>query len=314
MYYTRLDGIVLDPEDLHGLRARVDGETSGNYARFRNGLTPDYPRVWRDLTYGIVALGMTVIATGLIGPAAIAIGALLIGYEIAYLQLFMHEAAHFGLAADRKNNDRIADCLICWMVGTDAVTYRATHWAHHRWLGSSEDTEITYRSALRPGFLLGMLTGFHAVRVFLFRKEIRAEAQSRKWRPLFIGMAAHGSLLAGLVFVGWWTAAVAWLAGMAIFFPFFATLRPLLEHRPTEAHAEDAAITRLFGDDFFSRTFGGAGFNRHMLHHLEPQVSYTRLPDLERYLMTTSASAELNVRRSTYSEAFAALLVSDRNG
>ena len=43
-------------------------------------------------------------------------------------------------------------------------------------------------------------------------------------------------------------------------------------------------------------------------------MSYTRLPDLEQYLMTTSAQAELDARRSTYSGAFAALVRRDRLG
>ena len=312
MYQSRLQASVFDPEDLHGLRSRVDAETAGEYAAFRNGLVADYAKICRDLASGHVALAATVAGVGLIGPIAVPVGAMLVGFFIAFLQLFIHEAAHYGLAADRRTNDLIANRLICWQVGTDIASYRATHWEHHRSLGTSKDTEVSYRNSLDPGFLAAMLTGIHALRVFVSRKEAPAKGKDRKPRPLLLGMAVHSCLIAGLVLLGWWPAAVAWLAGMGIFFPFFATLRQLLEHRP--ADGSEGAVTRLFGDDVFSRMFGGAGFNRHMLHHLEPQVSYTRLAELEKYLMATSASAELNARRSSYWSAFAAIARSDLRG
>ena len=36
----------------------------------------------------------------------------------------------------------------------------------------------------------------------------------------------------------------------------------------------------------FSRYFGGAGFNRHLLHHLDPSISYTRFDEFERFKNT----------------------------
>ncbi|HEX6071607.1 MAG TPA: fatty acid desaturase [Sphingomicrobium sp.] len=312
MYESRLQASVFDPEDLHGLRSRIDAETVGEYAAFRNGLTADYAKIRRDLASGYAALAATVAGVGIIGPIAVPIGAMLIGFFIAFVQLFIHEAAHYGLAADRRTNDRIANRLICWQVGTDIASYRATHWEHHRSLGTSKDTEVSYRNSLNPGFVAAMLIGIHALRVFVSRKEGPAKGKKLKLRPLLVGLAAHFCLIVGLVLLGCWQAAVAWLAGMSIFFPFFATLRQLLEHRPTDG--SEGAVTRLFGDDMFSRTFGGAGFNRHMLHHLEPQVSYTRLVELEKYLMATSASAELNARRCSYWSAFVAIVRSDLHG
>ncbi len=269
--------------------------------------------VWRDIAGGYLALAAIVALVGRRRDCRGAVpGAAAIGFTIAYLQLFIHEAAHFGLAADRETNDLLANRLICWQVGTDIVSYRATHWEHHRSLGGPDDTEVSYRNRLSVGFVAAMLTGIHALRVFTARKQAPAKDSTRTIRPLALGAAAHLLILAGLVAVGCWPAALAWIGGMAIFFPFFGTMRQLLEHRPATGEGGNAAVTRLFGDDPFSRLFGGAGFNRHMLHHLEPQVSCTRLSDLEDYLMTTSARAELDARRSTYWSAFTALVRSDR--
>ena len=70
----------------------------------------------------------------------------------------------------------------------------------------------------------------------------------------------------------------------------------------------------MFGGDVFSRTFGGAGFNRHLLHHIEPQVSYTRYDALEDWLMNTSIAPALDVRRASYVRTFAALVSEGRRG
>ena len=70
----------------------------------------------------------------------------------------------------------------------------------------------------------------------------------------------------------------------------------------------------MFGRHLFSRTFGGAGFNRHLLHHIEPQVSYTRYDALETWLMSTSIAPALDSRRASYVRTFAALVSEGRRG
>ena len=315
MFQARIEPAIFDPEDLHSLRARINAETGGHYSAFRNNLSADHRRVMRDIVGGYVAMAAIIFATATIGLLAIPLGAVLIGFAVAYLQLFIHEGAHYGLAADRKANDRIANIFICWQVGTEIGSYRMTHWQHHRALGGPGDTEVSYRNPLRLGFIAAMLTGVHALRVFLSRGNAPVKDKVKASRgPLLRGVAVHAVFLAALLIVGWWPAAIAWIGGMAVFFPFFATVRQLLEHRPAGSEGGQLAVTRLFGDGIVERIFGGAGFNRHMLHHLEPQISYTRLRDLEAYLMTTSASAELDARRSTYMRAFGELFRSDRRG
>lgn len=321
MYQSHVEAAPFDPEDLTGLRARVMAETFGQYQEVRQGLEPDYRRVRRDIALGYVGLAAVVALVGSIdgmvaGFAAAIAGAAAIGFLIAYLQLFIHEAAHYNLAADRKANDRIANRFICWQVGTDIASYRRTHWEHHRSLGTATDTEVSYTNRLSPRFLAEMLTGVHALRVFFGRRKAEpvVEGKGEGRRALLIGTTIHLVLIAGLVLVGAWPAALAWIGGMGIFFPFFATLRQLLEHRPRSGEGAGAAVNRLFGDGPFAGLFGGAGFNRHLLHHMEPQLSYTRLREFEAFLMTTSARDELDARRTTYGRAFADLLRSDRNG
>lgn len=320
MYQAHIEAAPFDPEDLTGVKARVMAETLGQYQQVRQGLAPDYGRVRRDVALGYIALAFVLVLAGtagglVAGLAAATAGAVAVGFLVAYLQLFIHEAAHYNLAADRAANDRIANRFICWQVGTDIASYRRTHWEHHRSLGTATDTEVSYTNRLSLRFLIEMLTGVHALRVFLGRNKV-APASGKAgggMKPLAIGASIHLVLIAGLVALGAWPAALAWIGGMGIFFPFFATLRQLLEHRPRDGEGGGAAVNRLFGDGPFARIFGGAGFNRHLLHHMEPQLSYTRLREFEAFLMTTSAREELDARRTTYGRAFADLIRSGRN-
>ena len=314
-----------EPLDLAGLRRRIDLETANGYRSLRRSLTPDYARVRRDIAFGYMTLTAILLCVSIpqglaSGLVAAALGAIAVGYGIAYLQLFIHEAAHFNLAPDRAVNDRMANRLICWQVGTDIAAYRRTHADHHRYLGRAGDTEVSYTRPLTARFLLEMLTGVHALRVFLGRgRGDAAPARAAASRaPLARGAAAHLAIMATLLALGAWPAALAWAGGVGVAFPFFATIRQLLEHRPTAVVADlteganEGAVTRLFDDGLFARTLGGAGFNRHLLHHLEPQVSYTRLAELEGFLLNTSARAALDARRSTYFAAFKELWAHDR--
>lgn len=306
-------------DDFAALKTRVQAETGGTYGRYRNTLTPRFAVVWRDIGFGYAALAAIFPAVGSVdgllpGLAAATLGAIGVGIAIAYLQLFIHEAAHANLAATRRASDRIGDALIAWQVGTSVAAYRATHFDHHRHLGHARDGERSYVHALTPRLIVAMLTGIHAIRIFAARGNAPKAGGSKL--PLLRGAAIHAALLATLVALGAWPAALAWLGGLAIVYPFLATLRPLLEHRPAGADAlrrgDSAAVTRMFADGPIARIFGAAGFDRHLLHHWEPQVSYTRLAELDAYLSRTSLGPILDSRRTTYAQAFRDILASDR--
>jgi fatty acid desaturase len=136
-----------------------------------------------------------------------------------------------------------------------------------------------------------------------------------RWRQRLIAPSVHGTILAGALGLDWWPLSAAWAIGFLVFLPFFFSVRQVLEHRGDMAdrrvnyhRVPHGAENRLFGDGLVASTFGGAGFNRHLLHHWEPQVSYTRLKDLERYLMDTELAEALAARRTTYLRTFCRLL------
>lgn len=306
------------------------------YKEFRTGLKPDHARVWRDLVPGHLALVTTLVALAWAQPrlpmpgaqaALVAAGAVVLGAVINYVILFLHEAAHHGLHPDRSTNDRLGYAFVGILLGADMAAYRASHFEHHRRLGEPGDTEHAYFDAPGWGLVFSLLTGTYAVRAALARRYMLggspaapADAASppapgRKlpW-PLLGGLAFHAVLVGGLLLAGRWVPAAAWVAAMGAIFPLLGAMRQTLEHRAEAAEAAvdyatvpHGATSRLFGDGLFASFFGGAGFNRHLLHHFEPSVSYTRLGELEAFLRETPLAPYLESRTTTYGRTLRAL-------
>jgi len=307
----------------HTLRAKLVDSKGRRYSHLVRALRPNYARVYRDIALGygmLIISGLLTVWLSLVGsPPVLTVvaGALLIGYWIAYLQLFIHEGAHFNLAPRRTTNERVCDGLIGWIIGTSVKRYRLVHFQHHRALGTVDDSEISYFLPLNLVFQFNAAFGVRALRVFLARARYVAEADQKNSaakhmdRLLFAGVAAHTLIVALLLLAGGIPSALAWIVGVVMVFPSLGGLRQLLEHRDIDAdpaidysRTNHGAFTRMFGNDPISATFGGAGFTRHLLHHWEPQVSYTNLPELESILMETELAPIIEARRSSYAATF----------
>lgn len=297
-----------------------------SYAQYRDTLTPRYGAVALDIGKGYVCLALLTTALFLLDAyyhswfwLFIPIGAAALGYTAAYLALFLHEAGHYNIHPDKKTNDRLATFFLCLPFGVSIKAYRKIHWQHHLHLGTPADTEVSYFHALRGWFFLETLTGIHLLRTML-RKDSDLELtadQKKQSRLLLLGAAVlHGSFLTLALLSGHWTVALAWAAAFGIFFPFFASLRQVLEHRDELAHhatnffkEPHGKISRLFVHSVASSSFGSAGFTRHMLHHWDPQASYTRLKDVEQFLESCARTAPLiKASRTRYSTVFRKLL------
>lgn len=305
------------------------------FREFKTTLKPRFLAVWLNLLPGHLMLA--VILAGAVwaqselpvaaAAGVAALGALLIGYVIAYIELFFHEAAHYNIARTRPLNDFLANLFLGSLIGQDIAQYRAIHFDHHRFLGTTRDTERSYFDPLTPGFILQSLTGIRVLKVVLVRQRAAKVApaspavqpkRSMFNRHLLCGLLLHAAILGALLGFRQWTAAAAWAAGVALVFPFFGAVRQVLEHRSENARPEvdyaavdQGATNRIFGDGPLASTLGGAGFNRHLLHHWEPQISYTRFRELERYLLDTAAADALRGHRTTYWATFRALLKSN---
>ncbi|HWP64569.1 MAG TPA: fatty acid desaturase [Candidatus Limnocylindria bacterium] len=294
-----------------------------SFAEFRRTLTPRYAHAWLDLAGRWLLLGGgfagMCLASARLGAAAawlVLPAAVWIGFWFASIVLFMHEAAHFQLHRDKATNDRLANLLVCWMTGDDVRSYRALHWQHHLHLGDPEDTEVSYHHAPTLRYALETLLFVHAWRVLRSHQSTPADGADEPRRhargvPLLRGLVVHGALLAGPLWAGWWPAVAAWVLGVTVGFPYFSALRNQLEHRSLTARSDvdytkvpHGTVNRMFRRSLFARAFGSVGFDRHLLHHWDPSISYTRFDDLERFLMTTSLAPEIDAARTTYLETW----------
>lgn len=298
---------------------------------FRKTLTPKYHVVWVQMLAGhlaLLAIAAFAIALDLYLPKFLPLTivgcGLLFGYTISYILLFFHEAYHYNIAKDRELNDLLANLLIGSLVGQDIKTYRQIHLAHHRYLGTPSDPEHSYFDALTLQFILESLTGIRVFKGLLGREKFIQSKQSPVPASISVistqfglGVALNGLIVILSGWLGYWSLTGAWILGMLIFFPFFSSVRNVLEHRDEFARIEvdyystpRRPVTRMFGDGLIASTFGGAGFNRHMLHHWEPQISYTRLKDLEKFLLDTEASDSLKTNPPGYFQTFGRLFSS----
>ena len=238
------------------------------------------------------------------------------GYLQHFLGLFMHEGAHYNVAGPRKLNDLLTDLLLGTLQGYSIESYRVPHFGHHRKIGTPEDPEHHYFHALDLRLVVLTLSGVRTMKVILERlsgsgKVVQVESTQKTHRgPNWVVVAGgliHGAIVVGSILSGHWPLALAWVLGFLTWFPFFITLREILEHRDFDT-AKDTdftrtphgAISRIFGNGPVAATLGGAGFNRHLLHHWEPQISYTRLGELERFLLDTEAGPIIRARQVTY--------------
>jgi fatty acid desaturase len=307
------------------LRPVIANSQGTPYVDFVKALSPHYGRLFLDIGLGYAALLLTCVlvvalpANGVMpGWLTAGLGALSIGFWVAYLQLFIHEGAHFNFSPDRSRSDALCNLLIAWMIGTSVQNYRIIHFQHHRALGSVEDSEMTYFLPLNLLFIIKGLSGIRVLEVLASRKTLQTKKETvRDQRGKYVGLAglaAHIVILAATYLFGSIWLSLAWIAGVGAVFPFFGALRQLLEHRDERADAkanysetDHGAYTRIFGSGVFSSIFGGAGFNRHLLHHWEPSISYTNLSELEAYLLDTDVAPLIEMRRSSYFKTFAGL-------
>lgn len=297
--------------------------TGIRYPQFRRTLTPRYGKAWLNLSFGyfgLLALGAIAAAVDRNWPAftvpAILLVGMGMGHVIAYIQLFFHEAAHFNLAPGKALNDILTNLFIGVLTGQNIKKYRIVHFQHHRKLGRTDDTEVSYLDPLNMKLVVSALLGLNTLKGFKTwdRYTHQKSRQGFYDLQLLLGICFNVTLVGLALWLSGPALAGSWILGVLIFFPFFNIIRNLLEHRSYDAdpkvdyrQVDHGAIGRMFGDSLLSRFMGGAGFNRHLLHHWEPQVSFTRLPELEAFLAETDCAPILKRNTTTYPRAFIAL-------
>ena len=291
-----------------------------SYAEFRATLKPRWWRVAVDLTFGFLMLALvaTLVIEGVREAAEwrlpwIAAGALLFGFWMAYIQLFLHEAAHFNLCPSRAVNDLLGNALVGIWVGTDIGQYRRIHWDHHRFLGETSDTERSYFSPLGWRFVLETLFLVAPLKVMLHRRRALtrgrgAAAPRAAGRYMLVaGVLLHAAIVALCLWQRQYELALAWLIGVFSVYPLFGALRQLLEHRDASASSAidysaqaHGKVTRSFKGGPIGSFLGGAGFRFHDIHHFDPELSYTNLAAADEFLQHSVPARAARYQRRSY--------------
>ncbi len=296
------------------------------YQDVRNALRPRYAWVWTQIALAYLLAACIVVAMVVLQPAltawwqyllAVWLAAVGIGYLVAYFALWFHEATHYLLHPSRVWNDRLANWLLGILLIHDVRTYRKVHFAHHKHLGECEDTERNYFDSLGVRIIVESLTGIKVMRTLLIRAGVIAAGKQALQEPesysnwvSTVGKVLHFVIILGSVYLGEYMLAAAWAFGVLSIFPFFAAVRQLLEHRRPDADplcdytlVPHGAYTRVFEGGLFANTFGGAGFNRHLIHHWDPGISCTRFTEMERFLEQSQLGEFYRARKTTYRRA-----------
>jgi fatty acid desaturase len=294
------------------------------YSSFRATLRPRWGRVWLDL--GLTWLALIAVCAAVFvlerklalswAFAVIPIAIVAVGLLVHRISSFLHEGAHFNLARTRHRSDLITNIAAGVLVLNDVRAYRPIHLAHHRLLGTTRDTERSYFNKPDVRYVLRTMAGLSAVEVLGRRSTSESVATGRRYLVVPVaGAIGHAALVAASIATGHLWLAIVWLFGIVSAYPVFNGVRQILEHRPETAQSgtdyrlvDEGALTRCFGHSLGGVLLGGVGFNRHLLHHWDPGLSYTCLPAAERYLRGTAVRPIVEARTTTYLATWRALL------
>ncbi|HET6767727.1 MAG TPA: fatty acid desaturase [Chitinophagaceae bacterium] len=309
--------------NLEGIRFNDVINTEGlSYSEFRQTLKPAYFRTWLHITAGFLCLAALVVTFIIIENTipgwywlTIPIFSVLAGFTIAFINLFIHEAGHYYLHSNKKTNDLLANIFLCSWTGLHIKVYRKIHWLHHQHLATSTDPENSYFNVLSGKFILETFSGIHVLRIMLNKNNnqlLEKELKGKSVQMLFAGLIINSAFLFAAFWFRNYQLAIVWTLAMLVFFPFFATIRQLLEHRDELAnsdntfyHSPKRKISRLFTDSILSNLLGPAGFNKHMIHHWDPVLPFTALGKAEVFLSGCEKTKEIIQRsRTTYPAAF----------
>lgn len=241
-----------------------------------------------------------------------------LGFWFQSLHLFVHEATHFNLHKNKKINDLFGNILSIFFMGLLIEDYRKKHWEHHKNLGKITDTENSYFSPINLKNIICYLTLINIFKKILQNFKNNKTNFSfnnnfiKKILIILLFALIHSANIILIFFSINLVGSVIYLLSFFIIYPFFAVIRQTLEHRSSEAddninYAEvnHGEFNRLFRNNFFSRFFGSAGFNKHLLHHINPGISYTKFKELEKKLNeSTKYKVLLEQSKSSYGAIF----------
>lgn len=241
-------------------------------------------------------------------------------FFMQFYTIHFHEASHYNFHPNKKTNDLLATIFITPLIGLPIGPYRRSHWDHHLYLGSDRDTEISYMTELNMWALVKLFTGLYSLGVIArYMKNLSGPKNQANKNPssksktklkdnflfiLFIFGVTHFLIVLLLYMTIGPFSALAWAYSVVISGPALAYLRQTLEHRASDFSDYNRATNRAFGTSLFAKCFGGAGFNRHILHHWSPKTHFTLFDDYEKFILNSSIKGNYLSSKINYKNTF----------
>ena len=208
-----------------------------------------------------------------------------------------HEAAHLGLARDRRVNDAIGR-VIGWMFLLSFLTYRRSHLAHHRHLNEPRDPDwLRYNAPDSPDaaefrfpvgkrrlawLLLGDLFALRALQLLSKVRQYRARpGVTREQSSLLPAIGFYTLLLALLALGGWKVYLLYWVVPIFTWVKMNLRLRLIGEHYCIRGQDGTRSVVAGAIERFFLWPHR-QGY--HAEHHAFPGVRCRHLPELARHL------------------------------
>lgn len=294
-------------------RKKLNEKSNGEYSKFVHSLKVKYTKVYFDVFLGYFFLALTLFLSALLvdkkGHYWFGIISFFgIGFFLHYLALFLHEGSHFNLAKSKKLNDIFSFWFGGWVIGQTVDVYRKTHFDHHRYLGTDKDPENSYFEKLELSNIILCLLGVKGIVTLLKKgREDNQEKEKKKvslraLKGIFLGAGTYFVIFLALILTKNYISAGIWMLAALSSSPLIGVVRQTLEHRPGKLDSKKfESVTRNFSKNIFSKFLGGAGFDSHLLHHREPNVSYTNFDELEAYILSLTNEP---IKRRSYSSTF----------
>lgn len=247
-------------------------------------------------------------------PLTLVVAIMIIGGRQLGLAILMHDAAHGLLFRRKAVNDRVAQWLCAFPVGTDLHLYRPYHLKHHRLTQQPDDPDLPLsvpfpitRASLRRKILRDLTgrTGYQR------RKAQIADAlgsagtpwrqRAARFRERLGGAAlVNLALFAGLALAGyWWVYPLLWLLPLITWYQLVSRIRNIAEHAVVPDNDDPWRNTRTTLAGPLTRlVLAPYRVNYHLEHHLFPFVPCWRLPHLHRHLLGAGHGSRMEVSRS----------------
>lgn len=277
-----------------------------------------YPKKWlpsvRAIFFDWILIISTVFASWLYAPPIVwPIAMLIVASRQHALLVLMHDAAHHNLLPNRTWNEAVSDFFLAWPHLISTKNYRTSHFAHHRWLGTTKDPDLSRklhqlgahrfwifpksRKEIIKNILLDLL-GWGAFaqfqRLLYFRKQkagTYSEEPTNQSRPNhsirghILRLAYYAVLLLIAIWTNTWLIVLLfWIIPIFTFLPALLRVRSYAEHFNVTGTNELNSTRNIYAGHIESFLFGPHNVGHHITHHLYPQIPFYSLPNMSRHL------------------------------